>query len=135
MSVWEEDWDNSDDAVYDTPDEEQLAAAAKRKAMREYMDWSMQIEDAIIKSIGQEEYDAREHWINNPLIKPQNKVYLFEQWEKRVRTEQNERTIKLLGEHKQIAKSVSGFLGVCSCGEAIDDYSEHLIALIKGENK
>ena len=100
MSVWEKDWDNPDDAVYDIPDEEQLAAAAKRKAMREYMDWSHEIEDAIIKSIGQEEYDAREHWINNPLIKPRNKVHLFEQWEERIRKEQNERIIKLLDDWK-----------------------------------
>jgi hypothetical protein len=135
MSTWEKDWDNSNDAIYDIPDEEQLAAAAKRKAMREYMDWSMEVEDAIIKSIGQEEYDAREHWINNPLIKPQSKVHLFEEWEQRIRKEQNERIIKLLDEHKQTTKSVGGFLGVCSCGKSIDDYSEHLIALIKGENK
>jgi hypothetical protein len=98
MSGWGKDWDNPDDAVYDGPDGEQLAAAAKRKAMREYMDWSHEVEDAIIKSIGQEEYDAREHWINNPLIKPQSKVHLFEEWEQRVRKEQNERIIELLEE-------------------------------------
>lgn len=43
------------------------------------------------------------------------------------------RIIKLLEEHCQTTKSVAGFLGVCSCGQAIDDYQEHLIALIKGE--
>lgn len=95
MSVWGKDWNNPDDAVYDIPDEEQLAAAAKRKAMLEYMDWSLEVEDAIIKSIGQAEYYASEHWINNPLIKPQSKVHLFEQWEERIREEQNERIIKL----------------------------------------
>jgi hypothetical protein len=96
VSTWDKDWDNPDDAVYDTPDEEQIAAAAKRKAMLEYMDWSLEVEDAIIKSIGQAEYYASEHWINNPLIKPQSKVYLFEQWEERIRKEQNECIIKLL---------------------------------------
>jgi hypothetical protein len=134
MINWEKDWNNPEDAVYDGPDGEQLAAAAKRKAMREYMDWSMEIEDAIIKSIGQEEYDAREHWINNPLIKPQSKVYLFEQWEERIRKEQNERIIKL----------IEGF----TCGKhpipefckwaGIDDQcntAQELIELIKGETK
>jgi hypothetical protein len=98
MASWEKDWDNSDDAIYDGLDDEQIATAAKRKAMREYMDWSMEVEDAIIKSIGQEEYDAREHWINNPLIKPQSKVHLFEEWEQRIRKEQIERVIKLIEE-------------------------------------
>ena len=47
---------------------------------------------------------------------------------------ERERIIKLLEAHGQTTKSVAGFLGVCCCGQAIDDYQEHLIALIKGEN-
>lgn len=47
---------------------------------------------------------------------------------------EKERIIKLLEAHGQTTKSVAGFLGVCCCGQAIDDYQEHLIALIKGEN-
>ena len=43
--------------------------------------------------------------------------------------------IKLLEPHRITGKSVGGFLGVCSCGESIDDYQLHLIALIKGETK
>lgn len=46
---------------------------------------------------------------------------------------ERERIIKLLEQHKQTTKSVSGFLGVCYCGEAVDDYSEHLQEVIKGE--
>jgi hypothetical protein len=130
MSVWEEDWDNSDDAVYDAPDEEQLEAKKRREAFNELR----KIDEEIYNSYEDKElYWANEHWINNPLIKPKSKVYLFEQLEERIRKEQNERIIKLLDEHKQTTKSVSGFLGVCSCGESIDDYLEHLIALIKGE--
>jgi hypothetical protein len=45
------------------------------------------------------------------------------------------RIVELLEEHKQTTKTVSGFLGVCSCGEGIDDYNEHLQELIKGEQK
>lgn len=44
------------------------------------------------------------------------------------------RIINSLEQHKQTTKSVSGFLGVCSCGEAIDDYNEHLKEHIKGED-
>lgn len=115
------DWDSAEDAVYDGPDAEQQAAYAKRKAMREYMDWSQEIEDAIIKSIGQEEYDAREHWINNPLIKPRSKVHLFEQWEARIRKEENEHIIKLLEERK------------CGCYCEVHMVLDPAIAAIKGE--
>jgi hypothetical protein len=114
MSGWKKDWNNPDDAVYDGPDEDQLAAAAKRKAMREYMDWSMEVEDAIIKSIGQEEYDAREHWINNPLIRPQTKVHLFEQWEERIRKEQDNRTVELL---EGLSHPGDWIEGRCDCPE------------------
>lgn len=96
MINWKKDWDNPDDAVYDGPDEEQIAAAKKRKAMREYMEWSAQLEDEMIAEMGQEAYDASQHWINNPLIKPVSKVAMFEEWEERIRKEQNERIIKLL---------------------------------------
>lgn len=44
-----------------------------------------------------------------------------------------DRIVERLKPHRPTGKSVGGFLGVCSCGEAIDDYQEHLIALIKGE--
>jgi hypothetical protein len=43
-----------------------------------------------------------------------------------------ERIIKLLEPHRMTLESVSGFLGVCTCGEAMDDYQEHLLNLIKG---
>lgn len=46
-----------------------------------------------------------------------------------------EHVIKVLKPHRMTTKSVGGFLGVCTCGEAIDDYQEHLLALIKGEQK
>lgn len=46
-----------------------------------------------------------------------------------------QRIIKLLEPHRMTPKSVGGFLGVCTCGSAMDDYQEHLLELIKGENK
>lgn len=48
---------------------------------------------------------------------------------------ERERTNEILKTHGQTTKSAGGFLGVCTCGEAIDDYREHLLALINGENK
>lgn len=51
-----------------------------------------------------------------------------------VRQEERELIIKLLEQHKQTSKSVSGFLGVCTCGLPIDDYIDHLQRLIKGES-
>jgi hypothetical protein len=49
--------------------------------------------------------------------------------------QERSRIINLLEKHKQTIKTVSGFLSVCSCGQAIDDYNEHLQELIKGEQK
>ena len=92
MGGWEEDWDNPDDAVYDGPDEEQLAAKKRREAFIEMR----RIDEEIYNSYEDKElYWALEHWINNPLIKPKSKVYLFEQWEERIRKEENDRIIKL----------------------------------------
>jgi hypothetical protein len=79
--------------------------------------------------------------IDEPLPKlPKPKWYdSVRKWEllllawKRGVISEREQTIKLLNGHKQTTKSVSGFLGVCSCGEPVDDYSEHLITLIRGE--
>jgi hypothetical protein len=45
------------------------------------------------------------------------------------------RVVELIELHSLTGESVSGFLAMCSCGEAVDSYQEHLIALIKGENK
>lgn len=44
---------------------------------------------------------------------------------------ERKKLIKVIKEHSQTGKSVGGFLGVCTCGEAIDDYQEHLIEKIK----
>jgi hypothetical protein len=127
MSSWEKDWDNPDDAVYDGPDEEQIAAAKKRKAMREYMEWSAQLQDELIAEMGQEAYDASQHWINNPLIKPVSKVAMFEEWEARIRREQNERIIKLLEEQRRELMEQGGITEAIIMGSAIE--------LIKGETK
>jgi hypothetical protein len=125
VKEWEKDWDNKDDAIYDGPDEEQIAAAAKRKAMREYMEWSAQLEDEMIAEMGQEAYEASQHWINNPLIKPVSKVAMFEEWEERIREEQNERIIKL----------VERFSFDEELGFSFEQAKEDLLTLIKGENK
>ena len=50
-------------------------------------------------------------------------------------TKERERIIKLLEEHQLTSETSSGFLSVCSCGEAIDDFREHLAELIKEENE
>lgn len=34
----------------------------------------------IIAEIGIEAYEAQDHWINNPLIKPLNKVHILNEW-------------------------------------------------------
>jgi hypothetical protein len=121
---WEEDWDNSDDAVYDGPDEEQLKAKKRREAFNELR----KIDEEIYNSYEDKElYWANEHWINNPLIKPKSKVYLFEQWEERIRKEQNERIIKLL----DIWDCNNDRCDCDSINECV--YRQEFIALIKGE--
>lgn len=95
LDSWNKDWDNSDDAVYDGPDEEQLEAKKRREAFNELR----KIDEEIYNSYEDKElYWAHEHWINNPLIKPKSKVHLFEQWEERIRKEQNEHIVELLEE-------------------------------------
>lgn len=115
------DWDSAEDAVYDGPDAEQQAAHAKRKAMREYMELSQRIEDELVAEMGQEEYDASQHWINNPLIKPRSKVAMFEEWEARIRKEENEHIIELLEQRK------------CGCYCEVHMVLDPAIAAIKGE--
>lgn len=117
------DWDSAEDAVYDGPDAEQQAAYAKRKAMREYMELSQRIEDELVAEMGQEEYDASQHWINNSLIKPRSKVAMFKEWEARIRKEENEHSIKLLDE----------FIENCDLPEVVDRLEWFKDALIKGE--
>lgn len=46
-----------------------------------------------IRSQDPELFDANEHWINNPLIKPVSKVAMFEDWEAVVRKEEREAVI------------------------------------------
>jgi hypothetical protein len=43
--------------------------------------------------------------------------------------------IKLLETHKPTGESVSGFLMMCFCGEAVDKIWEHLLEVVKGEDK
>jgi hypothetical protein len=50
-----------------------------REAFDRYMKLSQEIEDELIAEMGQEAYDASQHWINNPLIKPVSKVHMFEE--------------------------------------------------------
>lgn len=42
--------------------------------MKEYLDASTELEREEIAEIGQEAYDASQHWVNNPLIKPISKL-------------------------------------------------------------
>lgn len=100
-----------------------------RESMDRYMKLSQGIEDELIAEMGQEEYDASQHWINNPLIKPRSKVAMFEKWEERIRKEQNERIIKLLDDWR------CGHPG-CDGDRTEVCYPKHrIIALINGEKK
>jgi hypothetical protein len=51
------------------------------------------------------------------------------------RHREREAIVKLIKPHRITGKSVGGFLGVCSCGEAMDDYQEHLLELIEREQR
>lgn len=114
------DWESAEDSVYDTPgfkaDKE-----SRRKAMQKYLELSQQLEDELVTEMGQEEYDASQHWINNPLIKPRSKVAMFEEWEARIRKEENDHIVKLLEERK------------CGCYCEVHMVLDPAIAAIKGE--
>jgi len=128
MSLWEKDWDNPDDAVYDAP-RFKADKGSREKAMQRYLELSQQLEDELIAEMGQEAYEASQHWINNPLIKPVSKVAMFEEWEERIRKEQNGRIIELLDDWKCGHPDCDGDkTEVC--------YPKHyLIQRIEGENK
>jgi hypothetical protein len=95
--------------------------SVNQEAFDAYMKISQEIEDSLIAEMGQEAYDASQHWVNNPLISPISKVHNFEEHEKWVRKDQTERIIKLLEDENNDEMSI--------------DYQSYLIALIKGENK
>ena len=54
-----------------------------REEFERYMKLSQELQDELIAEMGQEAYDASQHWINNPLIKPISKVDMFEEEIKR----------------------------------------------------
>ena len=74
-----------------------------------------QLEDEI-RAQNPELYDANQHWINNPLIKPQSKVSMFEEWEARVRKEERQ---------KVIAELTEELLAIQEVGEG-EDYCDGL---------
>ena len=94
--------------------------SVNQEAFDAYMKMSQEIEDSLIAEMGQEAYDASQHWVNNPLISPISKVHNFEEHEKWVRKDQTERIIKLLDELDD-----EEWMGI----------NQDFIALIKGENK
>ncbi len=50
---------------------------------RKYMEASDALEAEMIAEMGQERYDASQHWMNNPLISPISKVDAYEKALKR----------------------------------------------------
>lgn len=89
------DWESAEDSVYDAP-RFKADKESRQKAMQNYLELSQQLEDALVAEMGQEEYDASQHWINNPLIKPRSKVAMFEEWEERIRKEIVDEIIEML---------------------------------------
>lgn len=71
-----------------------LADMEKRQRLLREM---VQVEEEI-RALDPELYDANQHWINNPLIKPISKVDMFEKWEERVRKEERKQLIQELTE-------------------------------------
>ena len=95
------DWESAEDSAYDSFGFK-LDIESRLKAMQKYLEVSQEIEDELVAEMGQEEYDASQHWINNPLISPRSKVSMLEEWGARIRKEENEHTIKLLEGQKAI---------------------------------
>ena len=59
-----------------------------------------------MRAVNPELFDANEHWINNPLIKPISKVAMFEDWEKRVISEEREALISELEAELEAVKEL-----------------------------
>lgn len=122
------DWESAEDSVYDAP-RFKADKESRQKAMQKYLELSQRLEDELVAEMGQEEYDASQHWINNPLIKPRSKVAMFEDWEERVRKGETERIIKLLEEQRVLCSDEK-------CCWLATEYScdcEKTIALLQGE--
>ena len=128
------DWESAEDAAYDGPDAEEQAAWARRKAMRRYMEISQQLENELIAEMGQEEYEASQHWINNPLIKPRSKVAKFEEWEEYIRKEEVERIAESIKADRMESKEIDDlFDGIVFQTLSRSEFKEALIKFIKGE--
>lgn len=133
MIDWGKDWGNPDDAVYDGP-RFKANKESREKAMQRYLEISQQLEDELIAEMGQEAYDASQHWINNPLIKPVSKVAMFEEWEARIRKEQDERIIKLFEALDTCqCDPDDGQAKHYRCGAAQGLTPREIVAIIEGE--
>ena len=91
---------------------ESLADKERRQRLLQEM---IRMEEEI-RAEDPELYDANEHWINNPLIKPISKIEIFEKWEKQVREEERRKLIQELTEE---------LLAIQEVGES-EDYCDGL---------
>ena len=107
------------------------------EAYEEYMKLSNELQSELIASEGQELFDANEHWVNNPLITPINKVALFEEAIARAEKKTEERIIALLEKHMCLYlygyTECGGDSSTCVGKEEM--HNRKLLELIRGENK
>lgn len=61
-----------------------------------YLKASHELEEHLRDSYGDELFEAKQHWVNNPLIKPLSKVAMFDKAIERAKKETEERIIALL---------------------------------------
>ena len=101
--------------------------------MNNYLEWMNS--DEYKEMAEAEDKFLAEHWANDLLDAPHALIAMIETKMARAVLGREREIIKLLEEHQMNGKTAGGFLGGCTCGEFIDDYREHLIEQIKGEQK
>jgi hypothetical protein len=72
-------------------------AAEQALAQTKYFEESQRLETEL-RAADPERYDASQHWVNNPLITPINKIDMLESYKQSILKDERNRVLKVIGD-------------------------------------